>query len=143
MKKTGINIKRVGGVKFITALSVIGLLNACTTYKSDFECDPVNGISCKSLSQINEMHENGKLNKKLPVTASKSDITSDFSTDLLEEKLPQKFLSGKMTRSPEKVQRVWISGYEDKEGVYHGPKYMYMVVQKGYWIPTLDAGEKI
>lgn len=132
MKKTGL----------LLTISTGFFLNACSIYKSDFECDPVNGISCKSLSQINEMHENGKLNKKLPVTASKSDNTSEFSTDLLEEKLPQKFLSGKMTRSPEKVQRVWISGYEDKEGVYHGPKYIYMVVQKGYWIPTLDSKEK-
>lgn len=145
MQKTGKNINRVGGLKRAMALSVLCFLNACSVYRTDFECDPVNGLSCKSLSQINNMHENGKMDKKPSSTSSLSEESQhkDSTSEPLEAKLPQKFLSGKMTRSPEKVQRVWIAGYEDKDGVYHGPKYMYMVVQKGHWVPTLDVGDKI
>ncbi len=112
-----------------TTLCLCGsILSACSVYKTEFECDPVSGVSCKSLSQINELYEQGKLGDK---------EFFDETPSLEASNLP--FFKGSMMRTPESIQRIWLAGYEDSEGTYHGPKYIYTVTQKSHWAPKVDS----
>ena len=41
---------------------------------------------------------------------------------------------GKPIRYGEGVQRIWIAPYEDVDGNYHEPSFVYTVVRTSHWI---------
>jgi type IV conjugative transfer system lipoprotein TraV len=47
---------------------------------------------------------------------------------------PMNTFEGKPIRSGENVQQIWIGPYEDNDGNYHEPSYIYSVTKKGQWI---------
>jgi len=47
---------------------------------------------------------------------------------------PINSFEGKPIRKGENVQQIWIGPYEDSDGNYHEPSYVYSVIKKGIWI---------
>ena len=43
-------------------------------------------------------------------------------------------LNGKPIRSGETIQQIWLGPYEDQDGNYHAPAYIYNIVKKSAWI---------
>lgn len=46
---------------------------------------------------------------------------------------PLHAFEGAPIRNQENVQQIWIGPYEDEDGNYHEPSYVYTVVKKGSW----------
>lgn len=40
---------------------------------------------------------------------------------------------GSPIRNQENIQQIWIGPYEDEDGNFHEPAYVYTVVKKGSW----------
>lgn len=81
------------------------LLSGCATYNEHFDCEPGSGVGCKSLSEVNEMIDEGRL----PLETHTKDEKS--AAPLSHIKAP-------------KVLRVWVAGYTDEEGITHDPAFL-------------------
>jgi hypothetical protein len=47
---------------------------------------------------------------------------------------PLNGFAGNLIRRGEDVQQIWIGPYEDRDGNFHEPSYVYAVVKNGAWI---------
>lgn len=47
---------------------------------------------------------------------------------------PLNAYEGKPIRKAESIQQIWIGPYEDQNGNFHEPSYVYTVTRKGSWI---------
>lgn len=47
---------------------------------------------------------------------------------------PLNDFAGNPIRKSENVQQIWIGPYEDQDGNFHEPSYVYAVVKSGSWI---------
>ena len=92
-------------------------LSGCMTYSESFDCPPGRGVGCKSLSQVNDMVEEGvlpleKINTIKEITNKKKQ-SSQVPKGWIEAKShPHNF-------------RIWITEYKDEEGNLHTPSYVY------------------
>jgi conjugal transfer pilus assembly protein TraV len=105
----------------------ITFLSGCAGMGSKFDCNVSSGGKCASMNHINKMVDQGAFN--------------DSQTDknkLIQTKYKQRYLSnsfeGAPIRSNESIQQIWIAPYEDANGNYHEPSYVYSVVKNGSWI---------
>lgn len=108
-------------------------LSACSSHlDSDFACPYRSGTQCQSLTQVNQAVDQGKMDVSEPVTPSHPTPiptpvpTGDASANAQPESLPP-------LRQLEKIQRIWIAAYQDKNGNYHEPSTVYTVIQPSGW----------
>lgn len=100
-------------LKLIPLLLTLPILNGCMTYSESFDCPPGKGVGCKSLSQVNEMVEEGDL------PLEKLETTQELTQ---EPKIPADWIEAKNT--PQNL-RIWFAEYKDSEGNTHSPSYVY------------------
>src|SRR4051812_47631238 len=52
----------------LKSLSIINLviLSGCSTYSETFDCPPGSGVGCKSISEVDQMIDEGKLSDEKP-----------------------------------------------------------------------------
>lgn len=128
--KTTTNILK----KVILIISV--LLTGCAGMNSNFDCNAGPGGSCQPMDQINKEANSGAFNAAPIVTASQTNTALGY---------PFAAYKGQPIRIGESVQRIWIAPFEDQDGNYHEPSYVYTVVQKGHWLGSpvkeIAAGE--
>jgi conjugal transfer pilus assembly protein TraV len=117
-------------------LSVLGmaiLLSACAAENSQFNCNRRGTGECASLDQVNQQASQGVFNQA--PNASDSQTTA-LDTPAMGGQSTQTIAQnpGEPIRYSETVQRIWLSPYEDTNGNYHEPSYVYTVIQPGHWI---------
>lgn len=95
-----------------THLFSVLLLSGCATYNEHFDCEPRNGVGCKSLSDVNRMVDEGKL----PLEKEEEEKKK------LESFLPRTILQKRM--------RMWVSGYTDEEGIAHEAAWVHIPLQQ-------------
>lgn len=139
----------VFNVLTIFMLPIVGLLSGCESMNSSFDCQSKPGVLCKNLDQVNKMVNQGTLGGADSLTEDassscknctlspdgKSEIknTGDFTTPY--PKISANSMNpGDPVRYGEKVMRVWLAPYEDKDGNYYQPTTLYTVVKPGHWI---------
>jgi len=122
------------GLATIRAIIVFGIvlsLCGCMGMNSKFDCNVSSGGRCAPMHSIHKMvdqgmfHENGKDN--LPGNNSLAKTNAPYGCPLAS-------FEGRPIRSAETIQQIWIGPYEDANGNYHEPAYIYAVVKKGRWI---------
>lgn len=112
MKKSSLE-KIVHRAAMISVMAV--LLTGCATPK--FSCtDDMKGPGCRSVSQVyaNAHHEDA------PQPSSPTGM-------------PVVIRPGDPLRSGERVLRVWMAPWVDKDGDYHDQAYIYLVLDHGHW----------
>lgn len=109
------------------------LLTGCGLKK--FDCPYTDGVSCKSLSEVNAMvdrGEQGSQSSKNKIKKTKEDFINTqslaFKTDFtsLETKEPH--------RVPEKILRIWLAPYESVDGTFHQQTFLNTVVTPAHWM---------
>ncbi|MFN9000684.1 MAG: TraV family lipoprotein [Holosporales bacterium] len=122
-------------LQYLTLLSVI---SGCTNlYKSDFDCAPEKGLSCKSVSKVNELIDAHKIENHNSAEESLSnpkDSNSLKSTSLEPFGKRGVVKPGLIKRIPEKIIRVWVAGYETSQGDLYEPYFVNLVVDRGHWV---------
>ena len=111
----------------------IGMLSACTTMNSSFDCPNKATLSCKSLDQINGMVDSGQIRGRTQMDVVAGEKSAD-SAEFRSFPESASFIPGQPIRYGETVQRIWIAPYEDTEGVYHQDSLIYAIMKEGHWI---------
>src|ERR1700681_1061359 len=87
------------------------LVSACGMKK--FDCPYTDGVSCKSLSEVNEMVDRGEHGKRL--CKKKTKVKENFinkEQSTLDRTLMMPIESKEPLRVPEKIVRIWLAPYE-------------------------------
>ena len=72
-------------------------------------------------------------------TSSTCNLTSDGKCGEVPERetvygYPLHGYEGSPIRSSEHVQQIWIGPFEDTDGNFHEPSYVYKVIKQGDWV---------
>lgn len=105
-------------------MSLCLLLTGCSTYQETFECEPGQGIGCKSIDKIDVIKDDGEERSK---QQSLSPALNSMQSPAFVEGLD----------GPKRIQeeqvRVWIAPFQDDQGNLHESSVIYTVVRPGYW----------
>ncbi|MBL8676728.1 MAG: TraV family lipoprotein [Alphaproteobacteria bacterium] len=144
--------------KPIALLITLTLANGCTPYSESFDCPPGRGVGCKSLNVVNHMVEEGQLpleNAPLESESLKSESleTAPIKTlsdqgkeknkkptspsscliEAMDSRPPLQLVNQRASHavpSRETHLKVWVASYEDEEGTYHAPSFLYAALKK-------------
>jgi len=99
-------------MKRILIISLIIFLCGCAGMKKQQGCNIGTDSKCGSLDAVfNKQEKEKKEVMGYPISG----------------------YAGSPIRSHEKVQQIWLGPYEDEDGNFHEPSYVYTVVKKGIW----------
>ena len=108
----------------VTLANFTMLFSSCS---KEWSCPAEKGFSCRSISQVDgnddgasgkKQKKKGKVNKNLLTNNSIGDVRIDDLTPI---------------RTQEKIGRVLITPYVDKEGNLNSGKYIYTIDEKPEW----------
>jgi hypothetical protein len=108
------------------------LLTGCAN--QSFDCPPDQGVGCQSImtvhSQVNACQRS--------ITRSSIDITMPSLPPNNALKTPPftklKLKDGRYAQwIPEDIRCIWLPPYHDTHGQFHESRFVYTVIQAGYW----------
>lgn len=125
--------------KIIFLYMQFGFITACATMNDHFDCPNKAGVSCKSLDQINDMVDNGRIRGRAQQADGDVKNSKTYSSHAEFSTFPalHSLQESKPIRHGETIQRIWIAPFEDEEGNYHSDSLMYTVMRSGYWSHNL------
>ena len=109
------------------------LITGCGMKK--FDCPYTDGVSCKSLSEVNEMVDRGEQGKKS--CKNKSKVKEDFINKAqldLDRTLVLPIDTREPQRIPEKIIGIWLAPYESVDGTFHQQTFINTVVMPAHWV---------
>lgn len=112
--------------------SSILFFTGCAGISGKFDCPFKPGVCCKSVSEVNDLVDRGKLPTK-PKT--KTIITGNTTATPIvanKETTVTQFKGAK--RVPEKILTVWLAPFVDQAGHYHAGSYLTAVIRSAKWI---------
>jgi hypothetical protein len=95
------------------------LLTGCSAWNDEFEEPVVRALPHASMHKITTMTNKGLLDEK------DDDIPGSKNTKV--------FTDGKIGRSKEEVRRMYLTTWEDSEGVLHAGHHLYVVAKPSAW----------
>ena len=118
------------------------LLTGCVGMNSSFDCNVSSGGRCAPMDRIHKMADRGEFSDRVQSKALQKRIVAYKKRSSIY--CPEASFVGYPNRSAEVIQKIWIGPYEDANGHYHEPSYVYSVVKKGEWIgEAKEVGEEI
>ncbi|WP_165379548.1 TraV family lipoprotein [Rickettsiales endosymbiont of Peranema trichophorum] len=111
---------------------MVCVLSSCTVSQEQ-DCKVGKGTNCKSISEVNAMTSSGELG----ATDASGDLSGNVPVRLfVDSTYPSDGddETNSVLRKPEKTGRIWISGFEDKQGNYVEESYIYTILEKGKWV---------
>ena len=117
--------------KLVLILSIFFLMG-CSTPRESFDCKYGKGVSCRSISEINEMvnnREHGRQNANTSPVAGK--VVDNHSPTLSQEitSLDDTIVQ----RVTEEHLRVWLAPFQDEQGNFHEASIVHAVLRPGFW----------
>lgn len=103
--------------------------SACALYSKEFDSKYEKGVGCKSISEVNQMVDDGSLKgseEKLYVS----------STDSKSERISKPVIlsdQGMLQRVEEEHLRVWVAPFQDEQGNFHEASVVHTVIKPGFW----------
>ena len=122
-------MKKIKSIFLVSLLVSTIFLTGCTSMNSQFDCNASSGGRCAPMNQINKMADYGMFREAAPQKE-----TGFTGTKNQNYGYPLNTFAGAPIRNSENVQQIWIGPYEDLNGNYHEPSYVYAVIKKGSWI---------
>lgn len=115
-------------LKMISILVLAMNASACSLVSKEFDCKYDKGVGCKSITEVNQMVDNGQLksatDKKLatPIITSSQCLNPIALSD-----------EGMIQRIQEEQLRVWIAPYQDDQADFHEASLIHTVIKPGSW----------
>ena len=132
------------------------VLSGCIGMNSKFDCNVSSDGKCASMGTIHKMADIGEFNEYpkhkiiensniIKASGSNRSNIGTSNSNNINSKYPylgQKyypntfstFPTGHPLRTSETIQKIWIGPYEDDNGNYHEPSYVYAVIKKAKWL---------
>lgn len=118
-------------------------LCGCSTTSETFDCKAGQGVGCKSISEVNQMVNQGSFDsfveRDATVPRDKQSIlpleSAPLSTSIISgDSLPIEPSNALMVhRMPEEYLRVWVAPFQDQQGNLHEGSVIHTVLKPGYW----------
>lgn len=136
-------------IQHLSLLVLSSFLSGCAIYKQAFDCEAGQGVGCQSISQVNDLVDQGKLDAALDEKTAKEGGSPDDRLPLsltpnLEElpslpaAIPDSHSDGAFVkRAQEETLRIWIAPFEDKSGDFQGESFVHTVIKPGRWISVM------
>ena len=133
---------------WILSTSFCFSLCGCSTPSETFDCQPGQGVGCKSITEVNRMVDQQNLGKEadqgkqsmvLPLNAesfpSPTIPASPMRSEDFQGRTTPILISNAYTvqRMPEDYLRVWIAPFQDQQGNLHEGSVIHTVLKPGYW----------
>ena len=121
---TRLKFKNMKLALIVTLTNFTTLISSCS---KDWSCPAEKGFSCRSISQVDGNNSNtskaskGSNNKK----NNKNLLSNTFEKVIIDDLKP--------ARTQEKIGKVLITPYIDKEGNLNSGKYIYTIDEKPEW----------
>jgi conjugal transfer pilus assembly protein TraV len=107
--------------RLILSTFLVALLTGCASLNSRFDCPMKPGVMCKSLDEVNDMVDQGKLGGHQDHNAKPAKHLTAISPVTTGASLNHP------SHCAERVSRIWIAPYEDTGGDYYGSTFVYRV----------------
>jgi conjugal transfer pilus assembly protein TraV len=136
---TKVATKAVVMARATTIFLIPLLLCGCVGMNSKFDCNVSSGGECAPMHSIHRMADQGMFHDAGNDTNHKHKLIQNSGLGKINTPhgchgYPLDGFAGKPIRSAESIQQIWIGPYEDANGNYHEPSYLYTVVKKGKWL---------
>jgi len=120
-------------------LSACLLLSGCSTTSETFDCKADKGVGCKSISEVNQLVEQGVVGADVSGKGGSVSIMPPpapvITTGSLGGNISDVLLmdGGQVRRVSEEHLRVWIAPFQDDQGNLHEGSVIHTVLKPGYW----------
>lgn len=105
---------------------ILGALSGCEMMNSNYDCPLSEGASCMSLHDMDEAVSRGIYPKEFKHAYNDNPYESYvLKTDAIPE--------GHPLRTKDKIAKIWVAPYMDKDGNYHEQSNIYTVVENSSW----------
>jgi type IV conjugative transfer system lipoprotein TraV len=144
--------------KLIFILISMQLLISCGVHKMNFECQGGQGVGCQSVSKVNDLVNKDLLKKEIAkhnevkkepgllssgcknckqVESQQVELQQGDTQQAIAQLGSMNSTSNApVSRSKEKVIRIWFSGFFDKQNNYQDAQYVYAVIEPAKWVAT-------
>lgn len=114
-------------------MSSVLLLSGCAGMNGSFACNKTASDHCESMSAVNREVNQGDFVGSDGTKHHNTVVESATATKPIGYHVttPQ---AGAPIRYGESVARIWIAPFEDKEGNYHEPSFVYTVIKPSHWV---------
>lgn len=107
-----------------SSLLIFSTLILCGCTNQKFDCPYTDGVRCKSLSEVDQQVNQGKIGN-----ISKKSETKKLTF----VKAPDSPL-----RSQEEVLSIWVAPYQTEDGTLHEEKIMHFVAKPAEWVSAVN-----
>lgn len=115
-------------IKNILFCFLMLFLTGCAVSNDSFDCKYSKGVGCHSITEVNSMVNQGKLNVESTEPVSN---TASSSVAICPDSLNVDFME--VERVTEAHLRLWIAPFQDKHGNFHEGAIVHTVLKPGYW----------
>ena len=117
----------IGCVKFVSIIVVLQGLGGCAKISGTFDCPYGKGVGCRSITEVNQMVNDGKLSSDSQASLQSPIVTSNKPHAIaLADK-------AKVHRMKEEHLKVWVAPFEDEQGNFHEDSVIHTVLKPGSW----------
>ena len=140
-------------LKICLLSAIVMSLGACAVHKASFDCANGKGMGCGSMIDVHKSIKDKSFGQVAPSSSSSStkSITickncqknnSNSKNNAEEVSLDTNTIYSvdRISRSKDKVMRVWFNSYFDEHNNFHDSQYIYTIIQPSQW---LVKGEEI
>lgn len=105
------------------------LLAGCSVTRETFDCKYAKGVGCRSISEVNTMLNDGKLNSAADVkaTSTHKNLPMSIKEDVIS--LDNVIVK----RVTEEHLRIWLAPHQDEQGHFHEASVIHTVLRAGFW----------
>ena len=112
-------------------------LSGCTGYNDKFDCKLENGATCKTMNQVNESvieeKDEDYVSSEIYNNKNKVDLKRGINKPININIKKGDMAFSNIDAIPNKVLKIWVSGYVLESGDYIDNHYIYVVLQDSGW----------
>jgi conjugal transfer pilus assembly protein TraV len=116
--------------------SFLLLLTACSTASEHFDSEATKGVGAKSISEVNRMIDQGKIEGVNPDGSTHGVVAPVVSHVPVPKALAETMVLSDQTvvhRQPEEYLRVWIAPFQDNHGNLYEASVVHTLFRPGFW----------
>jgi conjugal transfer pilus assembly protein TraV len=126
-----LNVQGLKALKFISIVVVLQGLSGCSKMSGTFDCPYGKGVGCRSITEVNQMVNDGKLSGLDSERATQNKAIVAVKCNKPEA--IALYDKAKVHRMKEEHLKVWVAPFEDEQGNFHEDSVIHTVLKAGSW----------
>lgn len=132
-------------LKIFSLIFLLMTISGCAVHKASFDCSNGKGMGCGSMLDVHkaikdntfrERTDSRVYDKSIKPCKNCQQLNSEKGEVIILKNSSYNDTSSaeEVTRSKEKVMRIWFNGYFDEHNNFHDSQYIYTIVEPSKWI---------